>query len=287
MSALNVAVVQLTSTEDIANNVDRILEIANEFPDEVDLICLPENALFFRISKTQKMPSIALSDPQLLRLKEFVDSRNMAMMVGSIPFRDDAKVNRPFNATVFLRPGKNPEVVYRKIHLFDVDVPGAPAVCESETFHHGPESAIIEWKGWKIGLSICYDIRFAELYNQYGLQNVDLILIPSAFLVPTGKAHWDILVRSRAIENQCFVVAAAQGGEHVSASGEKRHTYGHSMVVGRWGERIVELNDEQDWGVTKIDKSEIAQTRARIPMKQHRLKRNWVCRPPGTKEGEV
>jgi nitrilase len=104
---------------------------------------------------------------------------------------------------------------------------------------------------------------------------VDLILIPSAFLVPTGKAHWDILVRSRAIENQCFVVAAAQGGEHVSASGEIRHTYGHSMVVSPWGDKIVELDGELNWGVARLEKSALEQTRSRIPMKQHRSQRNW------------
>jgi nitrilase len=194
------------------------------------------------------------------------------MMIGSIPFDGGAK---PFNATVFLRPGQKPEVVYRKIHLFDVDVPGAPAVRESETFSFGPEVAIVEWRGWKIGLSICYDVRFAELYRHYGRKHVDLILIPSAFLVPTGQAHWDILVRSRAIENQCFVVAAAQSGEHVSASGEKRHTYGHSMVVGPWGEKEVELMDDQTWGIARLEKSALEKTRARIPMDDHRRKRNW------------
>lgn len=229
------------------------------------------------------MPSMGLDDPQLLRLQRHVDHANVAMMVGSIPFAGDGKESRPYNATVFLRPGIKPEMVYRKIHLFDVDVPGAPPVRESESFSHGPETAIVEWKGWKMGLSICYDLRFSELYNQYGRDGVDLILIPSAFLVPTGQAHWDILVRSRAIENQCFVVAAAQGGEHVSATGEIRHTYGHSMVVSPWGDKLVELVDEDlKWGVARLEKSALEQTRARIPMKQHRSQRNWTV-----KKGEV
>ena len=270
---LKVALVQLTSIDDVEKNVDPILHILNELPKELDLVCLPENALYFRISKKQEMPSLPVDHPQILRLQKWVDQRNTAMMIGSIPHGKQGE--RPHNATVFLRPKEKPAVVYRKIHLFDVDVPGAPPVRESESFIHGPETAIVEWRGWRMGLSICYDLRFAELYNLYGKENVDLILIPSAFLVPTGQAHWDILVRSRAIENQCFVVAAAQGGEHVSASGEKRHTYGHSMVVGPWGDKWVEVEDDHDWGTTRLEKSALKEVRTRIPMEQHRKQRNW------------
>jgi predicted amidohydrolase len=273
MTQLKVAIVQLTSIDDVEKNVDQILRIADELPQDLDLICLPENALYFRIEKPQPMPALTLDHPQVLRLQKWVDGQTAGLMVGSVPISETR--GRPFNATVFLRPNEKAEIVYRKIHLFDVDVPGAPPVRESESFSHGPESAIVEWRGWRMGLSICYDLRFAELYNYYGRENVDLILIPSSFLVPTGKAHWDILVRSRAIENQCFVVAAAQSGEHVSASGEKRHTYGHSMVVGPWGDKWVELEHDHDWGAASLEKSALKEVRSRIPMKQHRQKRNW------------
>jgi predicted amidohydrolase len=275
MNELKLAVVQLNSIDDVEQNVDQILKTAEELPGELDLVCLPENALYFRISKKQEMPALSLEHPQLERLQKWVDQRKTAMMIGSMPYGKPGDKKRPHNATVFLRPNEKAEVVYRKIHLFDVDVPGAPPVRESESFSYGPETAIVEWRGWRLGLSICYDLRFAELYSYYGRQNVDAILIPSSFLVPTGKAHWDILLRSRAIENQCFVVAAAQSGEHVSASGEKRHTYGHSMVVGPWGDKWIELEDDHEWGTTRLEKSALIEVRARIPMKQHRQQRNW------------
>jgi nitrilase len=269
---LDVAVVQLTSVDDVQSNVDQILKIFETLPEELDLICLPENSLFFRLSKTEKIPSVSLQDPQIQRLQNFVDQRDVGVMLGSIP---NGEGDRPFNATVFLRPKQKPEILYRKIHLFDVDVPGAPPVRESESFEYGPKPSIVEWRGWKIGLTICYDLRFSELYEQYAEQGVDLILIPSAFLVPTGQAHWDILVRARAIESQCYVVAAAQGGEHVSARGEKRHTYGHSMIVEPWGQKLVEILGDKHWGVARLEKSEIEKTRSRIPMRHHRHNRAW------------
>jgi predicted amidohydrolase len=263
----------LTSINDVTENVSQILKILATLPTtDLDLICLPENSLFFKLAKNESIPSLPLDHPQIERLQKFVDERDVGLMLGSIP---NGPNDRPYNSTVFLRPKQKPEILYRKIHLFDVDVPGAPPVRESESFEHGPKPSVVEWRGWKIGLSICYDLRFPELYEQYAKIPVDLILIPSAFLVPTGQAHWDILVRARAIESQCYVVAAAQGGEHVSARGEKRHTYGHSMIVEPWGGKLVEIVDDKRWAVARLEKSVIERTRSRIPMREHRKNRAW------------
>lgn len=271
-SSLQVAVVQLTSGEDVEANADRILEFLSHLEAGVDLVCLPENALFLRGSKSTPIVEIRLSDPAIQRLSRFADERDCGILVGSIPHRED---DRLYNAMVFLEPKRAPRVVYRKVHLFDVDVPGAPPSRESETFAYGPTPATLDWRGWKIGLTICYDVRFSELYRSYAAVGVDLIVIPSAFLVPTGMAHWDILVRARAIESQAFVAAAAQGGEHLSRSGEKRYTYGHSMIVGPWGEKRLELSEEQRVGIVKLEKSELEKVRRQIPMQDHRTKRRW------------
>lgn len=274
MSSFHVLALQLTSGESVKDNVDQVLQILSDVPTStnVDLICLPENSLYFHIGKKKRRSDIHLDDHDLMRLQKFVDDRNWAMMLGSIPVKDG---DRSANATVFLEPGKPPRVPYRKIHLFDVEVPGAPAVRESEVFRHGQRPAILEWHGWRIGLSICYDLRFAELYSHYSDLGVDLILVPSAFLVPTGKAHWEILLRARAIENQCYLVAAAQGGEHVNAEGEKRHTYGHTMVIGPWGEKLAEITGEDRLADVMLEKSEIEKVRRQIPMRQHRSERAW------------
>ena len=269
-SELNVAVIQLTSGELVESNVDQILQKAEKLAGVADLICLPENSLFFRISK--KIEGLTLEDPAFSRLQNFVEEKKSALMLGSVPLKEDGHVS---NATVLLEPGQPPAVLYRKIHLFDVDVPGAPPVRESESFSFGSKPTLWNFRGWKIGLSICYDLRFSELYNGYGRAGADLILIPAAFLVPTGQAHWEVLVRARAIENQCFVVAAAQGGEHLAPAGEKRYTYGHSLVVNPWGEVVLELSDSNAQGSVKLEKCLIEKVRRQIPMKNHRSIRRW------------
>lgn len=137
--------------------------------------------------------------------------------------------------------GRSP---YQKIHLFDIKLEGQEAFRESDEFANGTLPAIIDVKGFKIGLSICDDVRFSELYHQYHRHQVDVITVPSAFLVTTGLAHWHTLLRGRAIEGQCYVVAPAQTGVHTSAHGKagQRETFGHSLAVNPWGEILVEVN---------------------------------------------
>jgi predicted amidohydrolase len=271
MSQLNVAVVELTSTDEVAFNLDQISQLISKV-DAVDLICLPENCLYFRIDKASPMIDFAIDDPAIQKLQMIVEHKQTALMLGSIPLRENGYRT---NASVLLEPGKLPQVLYRKLNLFDVDVSGAPSVRESDVFRHGSESRVFEFHGWKIGLSICYDIRFPELYLQYALCGVDLVLIPAAFLVPTGRAHWEILIRARAIESQCFVVAAAQGGEHIGQNGETRHTYGHSLVVGPWGEVLLQMAAPKKIEVVKLDKNVIEKVRRQIPMSYHRRSRRW------------
>ena len=132
---------------------------------------------------------------------------------------------------------------------------------------NGSKTKIIELDGWKIGLSICYDLRFAELFLAYRQAGVDLILIPSAFTVPTGRAHWEILLRARAIESQCYVAAAAQAGDHEGA----RSTYGHSMIIGPWGQILSQRTTEDQPRIlgVRLDRSEIEKVRQQIPMASH------------------
>src|SRR5690606_14018795 len=143
------------------------------------------------------------------------------------------------NATLYWPPGQPAKVVYSKIHLSDVEVDGAPPVRESDHFWPGEKAETWQILVWRFGLSICFDFRFAELYAHYA-GVLDAILIPSAFLVPTGEAHWNVLIRARVIENQAFVIAPAQTGAHRSETGAVRKTYGHSMVVDPWGRVLLD-----------------------------------------------
>lgn len=268
---LDVAVLQLTSIDDVSKNVSTIMGLLASLEASVpDLICLPENSLYLRLKEGASIPSLSLDDVRLLPLCEWARKFQTSIHLGSIPRAESEKL---FNSSVIIGPDGVPRDVYRKIHLFDVDVVGHKPVRESDVFSAGVGPAVIDVCGWRVGLTICYDLRFAELFLEYARAGVDLILIPSAFLVPTGKAHWEILTRARAIESQAYVVAAAQGGVHSDGAGHSRATYGHSIIVDPWGEVIETLPD--DFGErrvlrAKLSKERIAKVRSQIPMNSHR-----------------
>ncbi len=262
-----VAVVQMTSTDNLGSNLTFALEqIERAGSLGADLIVFPENALFMRLEAKSQVVTFNLVGSEGKQIAQAVEKYKLPALLTTPVAGPEAK---SFNSTVYWEPGSAPRVVYSKIHLFDVDVPGAPPMRESEHFHSGLDTSILTIKGWKFGLSICYDLRFAELYNRYA-GKVDAILIPSSFLVPTGEAHWHVLLRARAIENQCFVIAPAQVGPHISSQGSKRHTYGHSLVVDPWGEVLLDQSSGAGTTIIELDPEKTLQVRRQIPMHNHR-----------------
>jgi predicted amidohydrolase len=156
---------------------------------------------------------------------------------------------------------------YDKIHLFDVDLPTGESWRESAMYQAGREAVVVpDTPVGKLGLTICYDLRFPALFERLSEAGADVIALPAAFTVPTGRAHWQVLLRARAIEAELFMVAAAQAGRHEDG----RETYGHSMVVDPWGEVLVEMDGEPGLAFAEIDLARIADVRARIPVHQHR-----------------
>jgi deaminated glutathione amidase len=275
-SDFKIAVCEMTSVDDVDQNFLQIQNLLSEVvrTGKADLVCFPENSIFFKIGN-QKLPAIPLDHPHIKAIGEWAKKNDAYVHLGSIPLAQDGHV---YNASVLIEPSGKVSSPYKKIHLFDVDVVGAPAVRESDNFKHGSSPSVFEIHGWKIGSSICYDLRFSELYSQYAKQGVELILIPSAFIVPTGKAHWEILLRARAIESQCYVAAAAQGGKHVGSNGESRETWGHSMIVSPWGEIEAVCQGEPSKNTTEskrvlratLTKDRIKAVRKQIPMASHR-----------------
>lgn len=267
---LRVATLQLNSVDSVTQNTKEILKKSQQIKDPVDLICLPENALFLRLDSKTSLPRMNENSIDWAPFQKLADEKDAGLMIGSVPWEQDEIL---YNSTLFFRPGgKGPEVLYHKIHLFSVDVPGAPAVRETDFFKHGDAPYILDWRGWKIGLSICYDIRFGELFVYYAKQGVDLILVPSSFLVPTGKVHWHTLLKARAIETQSYVVAAAQAGEHRSTLRPEitRETYGHSLVIDPWGQVLIDHTLEQEVSTIVLERSLIDKVRGQIPMAGHR-----------------
>ena len=270
---LKVAVCEMTSLDDVDQNFAQIKTLLShlENPNSYQLVCFPENALAMRLSD-KTLPSFTLDHPGFLDLAKWAKAHGCALHIGSVALDMNGVI---YNASILIRADGSIETPYQKIHLFDVDVKGEKRVAESDSFRHGKDSSVFEIDGWKFGSSICYDVRFSELYARYAALEVDAILVPAAFLVTTGQAHWEILLRARAIENQCYVLAAAQGGEHKSVNGV-RQTYGHSLAIDPWGVKLGEVLPGSAPGSTgriltaTLKRDRINEVRRQIPMKSHR-----------------
>jgi len=287
----NLGIVPMTSTDDVGVNLHLALEALEFFKDKKpDLICFPENSLYFNFNKNlDKSVALKLEDSSFKALAKAAQQLQCFLHLGGIPLNEGGAV---YNSSVLISPSGEVRIVYKKIHLFDVDVEGR-TVRESLSFDAGATPNVIDINGWKIGLTICYDLRFSELFVHYHRQEVDLILVPSSFLVPTGRAHWHTLLKARAIETQAFVVAAAQVGVHKSqrdSSLAERQTWGESIAFDPWGQLLGSTESFDDLAASgetnaaanfapaksrgpilvELDKSLIAKTRAQIPMLSHR-----------------
>lgn len=271
----------MTSTDRVDVNLSKILEALEHFemPDQrVDLVCLPENTFYFNFkSKIVSADVITLEHEAFKTLEIWSKNYKTSIHIGGTPLSIDGIV---YNASVLIFPGMASQVVYKKIHLFDVNVEGR-RVCESDSFKPGEELAMIDINGWKLGLTICYDLRFAELFIGYHRQQVDGILVPSSFLVPTGRAHWSTLLKARAIETQSFIIACAQVGTHSSLQvpeAPSKETWGESVVFEPWGQRLAvsETFDQISSGVrqtpltVELDRTLIERARQQIPLLSHR-----------------
>ncbi len=268
---LKVAIIQMCSVDDLSINIKNITKLLSQTPEGADLVLLPENCTYIRINPHEPPEKgfIPITHKVFNELQAIVDKKGFCLHMGGVPILLEGA---SYNASLWLQPKKALEVVYKKIHLFDVNVQGQK-ITESKIYTPGKAPAVIKLKGWSLGLSICYDLRFSELYLHYAKAHVDAVLVPAAFLVATGRAHWHTLLRARAIEGQFYVLAAAQCGEHVSqqAGGLKRSSYGHSLAVDPWGEILVDLANNA-FGVqcVELSKNNISTVRGQIPMSNHR-----------------
>jgi predicted amidohydrolase len=262
------AVVQMTSGNDLARNLARAGElIAAAARAGARLVALPENFPLLREEgasgpnpHAQEVPG----GPVLRFLAEQARTHGILLAGGTFPERipDDPRV---FNTSTLFAPSGEMLALYRKIHLFDVDLPGA-VLRESSRVAPGKDLVVAKTDACTLGLSVCYDVRFPELYRQLVEHGAQVLLVPSAFTVPTGRDHWEVLLRARAIENQCFVVAAAQWGAHYPS----RHSYGRSLVVDPWGTVLCTVPDGEGFALAELDFERQAEIRRRLPALRHR-----------------
>lgn len=261
----------MTSVDSVALNAEQMLTLSEKAiaqDSSVRLICFPENCLYMRIKEGETIPGFSLQDPVFLELAEWAKEKKLYLHLGSVPLLMEGGL---FNSSVLIDEAGGIRSGYQKMHLFDIQLEGQKPIRESDVFKHGSKPSTFEIDGWRLGETICYDIRFAELFTRYAHAEVDVILVPAAFLVKTGQAHWEILLRARAVESQAYILAAAQGGLHKGIQGGERHTYGHTMVVDPWGEVSQVLRQsETGFVIQTLQKSRVEQVRAQIPMKGHR-----------------
>jgi predicted amidohydrolase len=258
---LTVAAVQLNATGDKAANIARGAELVAEAAGRgARLVVLPEKWTGFGSPEILRACAERLDDgDSVAAMRSWAREHGIHLVGGSITERadDTAKL---FNTCVAIDPRGDVAAVYRKIHLFDVDV-GGRRYRESDLEEGGEEIVTVDVDGWNVGLSICYDVRFPELYRILALRGAEVIVVPAAFTAVTGRDHWELLLRARAVENQAFVIAAGDWGEH---PGGKR-TYGHSMVVDPWGTILADRRDGDGVVVAGLDPQRLEEVRATLP----------------------
>ncbi|MFT3769948.1 MAG: carbon-nitrogen hydrolase family protein [Minicystis sp.] len=264
-----IAAVQLSSQADVGKNLDRAEALITEAARRgAGIVLLPENFAYLggdEAGKRAVAEDLGQADgPIASRLREIARMRGVHVLAGGMPERS-GDPDRPFNTLAVFAPDGSARAAYRKIHLFDVDLQER-SYRESAATTAGNEPVVIEAAGLKVGLSICYDLRFPELYRALAARGADVLVVPAAFTVTTGKDHWHVLLRARAIESQAYVVAAAQWGKHPGG----RTTYGKSCIVDPWGEIIAQASEGEGVITAPIDLRYLAAVRESLPSLRHR-----------------
>jgi nitrilase len=268
MTQTLVAAVQLTSTPDVASNLASIGSLIERSADSgARLVVLPENVALMGRKETDKLEAAESdgSGPIQDFLAEAAAKNRIWLVGGTIPIRTPS--GKVYAASPVYDDSGRRVARYDKIHLFDVDVPGSrEQYRESNTIEPGNTPLVLDTPFGRLGVAVCYELRFPELFRYLAAQGLDILALPSAFTAATGKAHWDVLVRARAVENLCYVVAANQGGAHPNG----RETYGHSMVVDPWGSVLAELEAEPGVALAGLSLRRIEEVRTTFPALRHR-----------------
>lgn len=261
---MKIALIQLCSALDPERNLNKIQDFITKAKAESDIkmVFLPE--VFYSVSDGTKPTPYLVEEGN----EHYENIRNLAVknnvyLIGGTAATVNPNGGKVINRTYNFDPKGNPLTQYDKMHLFSVNLSNHSSktiIDEAMVYASGNTPKLLEIEDWKIGLGICFDLRFPELYRNYFSNGANLLTVASAFTVPTGRAHWETLVRARAIENQSYVVAANQWGDH----NEKIKTYGHSLIVGPWGDILADAGEGEKYIIADLDLSEIEKIRGRL-----------------------
>jgi len=268
MSRVRIALYQAQSGIEPAANAERLVAaVRDAAAGGAAMLFTPEMSGMLDRDRERALGKarVEAEDEVLAAVRGAAKSAGIWVHLGSLALRGEA--DKLANRGFVIDDRGEVRARYDKIHLFDVDLPTGESWRESAMYQPGREAVVVPGTPvGKLGLTICYDLRFPALFERLSEAGADVIALPAAFTVPTGRAHWQVLLRARAIEAELFLVAAAQAGRHEDG----RETYGHSMVVDPWGELVLEMDGEPGVGFAEIDLGRIAEVRARIPVHQHR-----------------
>lgn len=266
MNTFKAACIQVNAGNDLAANIDAASRLAVEARAAgADLICMPENVAMMEWGRSNVVLKAMAEDEHvaLQAFRELAREINAWLHIGSLAVLLDGGMVA--NRTYVIRPDGAVAAKYDKIHMFDVDLGLGEVYKESATFQPGDRAATVDLPWGRMGLSICYDVRFPHLYRALAKSGASFLAVPAAFTKTTGKAHWHVLLRSRAIETGCYVFAPAQVGAHPG----DRETYGHALIVSPWGEILADALEQPGWVMAEIDPKKVGDARRKVPALDH------------------
>lgn len=272
MTVLRVGLVQLCSGDDPAQNLPVTIDLIRKAAtDGARLIATPEVTNCVSTSRARQATVLQHEDADqtLAAMRREARALGVWLLAGSLALKTDDPDGRFANRSFMIAPDGSIAARYDKIHMFDVAVDDRETYRESAGYRPGATTAMAQVGDVLVGLTICYDVRFPALYRQLAQAGAGILTVPSAFSPVTGAAHWETLLRARAIENGAFVLAPAQTGSHPLSEGKPRQTYGHSMVVAPWGEVLLDAGTEVGAYSCDLDLGQIATARRRVPALTH------------------
>lgn len=264
MNPMRAAIFQMTSGIDPAVNASAMTDmIARAAGEGADMVFTPEMAGYLDRDRQRAAATLKseADDPVLARICEAAAKHGIWVHIGSLPLKDERADGRWANRSFMIDAAGEIRARYDKIHLFDVDLATGESWRESSVYGPGERAVVVDTPWARMGMTVCYDMRFPDLYRALTDAGASVLLMPAAFTVPTGQAHWHILLRARAIEAGCFVIAAAQTGRHADG----RETYGHSLIVDPWGDVLLDMGAESGMALADIDFARVEDVRAKIP----------------------
>lgn len=269
---MRAALVQTTSSDDPRENLARIsTRIRAAVNDGAGFVLTPEvsNCVSLNRAHQDAVLQLEQDDISLAGYRALAAELGIWILVGSLALKTGDADGRYANRSFVIDPNGDVTARYDKIHMFDVDVSKQETYRESDGYRPGTQAVLAPTPFGTLGLSICYDVRFAYLYRALAQAGAEILTVPAAFSPVTGVAHWQALLQARAIETGCYVLAPAQTGKHRATSGKERTTYGHSMVISPWGDVLADGGGEEITVFVDIDPSEVAQARQKIAALSH------------------